>query len=63
MLKFYKSIIKTNILIQIYIFLFQGECLLFISMNPDIMNSELFEELPQNLQAEIYDQVIWVKPR
>jgi hypothetical protein len=27
------------------------------------MDSELFEELPQNLQAEIYDLVIWVKPR
>lgn len=32
----------------------------FISLNPDIMDSELFEELPQNLQEEI---VIGVKPR
>ncbi|PSN29661.1 hypothetical protein C0J52_28152 [Blattella germanica] len=41
----------------------ESACLNFISLNPDIMDSELFEELPQNLQAEIYDLVIWVKPR
>lgn len=43
--------------------IFQSSCLNFISQNPDIMDSELFEELPQNLQAEIYDLVIWVNPR
>ncbi|XP_054262009.1 uncharacterized protein LOC128985991 isoform X2 [Macrosteles quadrilineatus] len=37
----------------------RSSCLNFISKNPDIMDSELFEELPQNLQAEIYDLVIW----
>ncbi|XP_047118625.1 uncharacterized protein LOC124799129 [Schistocerca piceifrons] len=41
----------------------RSACLNFISLNPDIMDSELFEELPQNLQAEIYDLVIWAKPR
>lgn len=45
------------------LFSFQSACLNFISLNPDIVDSELFEELPQNLQAEIYDLVIWVKPR
>ncbi|XP_075220250.1 uncharacterized protein LOC142323850 isoform X2 [Lycorma delicatula] len=38
-------------------------CLNFISLNPDIMDSDLFGELPQNLQAEVYDLVIWVNPR
>lgn len=42
--------------------LLRSSCLNFISQNPDIMDSELFEELPQNLQAEIYDLVIWVNP-
>jgi hypothetical protein len=41
----------------------QSACLNFISLNPDSMESEMFEELPQSLQAEIYDQVIWVKPK
>uniref|UniRef100_A0A1B6MP93 BTB domain-containing protein n=1 Tax=Graphocephala atropunctata TaxID=36148 RepID=A0A1B6MP93_9HEMI len=40
----------------------RSSCLNFISQNPDIMDSELFEELPQNLQAEIYDLVIWAYP-
>ncbi|GFG38681.1 hypothetical protein Cfor_08266 [Coptotermes formosanus] len=40
--------------------LLRSACLNFISLNPDIMDSELFEELPQNLQEEI---VIGVKPR
>ncbi|KAK7869304.1 hypothetical protein R5R35_012870 [Gryllus longicercus] len=43
--------------------LLRSACLNFISLNPDIMDSELFGELPGNLQAEIYDLLIWVKPR
>nr|CAD7429707.1 unnamed protein product [Timema monikensis] len=41
----------------------RSSCLYFVSTNPDIMDTDLFEELPQTLQAEIYDMVIWVKPR
>ncbi|XP_067013462.1 uncharacterized protein [Anabrus simplex] len=41
----------------------RSACLNFISLNPDIMDSELFGELSENLQAEIYDLLIWVKPR
>nr|CAD7264660.1 unnamed protein product [Timema shepardi] len=40
----------------------RSSCLYFVSTNPDIMDTDLFEELPQTLQAEIYDMVIWVKP-
>ncbi|KDR13429.1 uncharacterized protein LOC110835411 [Zootermopsis nevadensis] len=43
--------------------LLRSACLNFIFLNPDIIDSDLFEELPQNLQAEIYDLVIWAKPR
>lgn len=43
--------------------LLRTSCLNFISLNPDIMDSELFGDLPQNLQAEVYDRVIWVNPR
>ncbi|XP_039292547.1 uncharacterized protein LOC111055920 [Nilaparvata lugens] len=39
--------------------LLKSSCLNFISSHPDIMDSELFEELPQNLQTEIYDLMIW----
>ncbi|RZF40536.1 hypothetical protein LSTR_LSTR000415 [Laodelphax striatellus] len=39
--------------------LLKSSCLNFISLHPDIMDSELFEELPQNLQTEIYDLMIW----
>ncbi|KAE8752100.1 hypothetical protein FOCC_FOCC001262 [Frankliniella occidentalis] len=38
------------------------ECLTFASHNPGIMDHDLFEELPQHLQSEVYDLIIWVKP-
>ncbi|XP_034251805.1 uncharacterized protein LOC117651669 isoform X2 [Thrips palmi] len=37
-------------------------CLTFASHHPGIMDHDLFEELPQSLQSEIYDLIIWVKP-
>lgn len=37
-------------------------CLTFASHNPEVMDHDLFAELPQSLQAEVYDLIIWVKP-
>lgn len=37
-------------------------CLTYASHHPGIMDHDLFEELPQSLQSEIYDLIIWVKP-
>lgn len=54
-------VLSTNLKYLVFLY-FQSSCLHFISQNPDIMDSELFEELPQNLQAEIYDLVIWAYP-
>lgn len=41
----------------------KSACVQFIAQHPDVMDSELFAELPDNLQTEIYDLVIWVKPQ
>lgn len=40
----------------------QDACMTYASHHPGIMDHDLFEELPQSLQSEIYDLIIWVKP-
>ncbi|XP_046403344.1 uncharacterized protein LOC124168966 isoform X2 [Ischnura elegans] len=42
----------------------RSACLQHISCNPtDVVESELFEELPSSLQSEVYDRLIWSRPR
>ncbi|XP_071440450.1 uncharacterized protein [Hetaerina americana] len=42
----------------------RNACLQHIFCNPrDVVESELFEELPSSLQSEVYDRLIWSRPR
>ncbi|XP_059480539.1 uncharacterized protein LOC132199661 [Neocloeon triangulifer] len=49
---------------QINARLLRDSCIFFISSHPDVMETELFEELPHCLQAEVYKaRSSWAKPK
>ncbi|XP_065345605.1 uncharacterized protein LOC135943121 isoform X1 [Cloeon dipterum] len=49
---------------QINARMLRESCIFFISTHPDVMETELFEELPHCLQAEVYKaRSMWAKPK